>query len=109
MNQRLYDFSSLNELTAGDERIKKTVINLFITHIPEDLKRIENALKEKNYKLVSSIAHKIKPSVNYICVNQLYDDLQAIEKWEGKDEAMVKKIRHLINTLSLVLTQLQSI
>ena len=109
MKETLYDFNALNELTAGNEAFKETVINLFITHIPDDLKMMKIALEEKNYKRVSSIAHKIKPSINYICKNQLYKDVLAIENWENEDEIMVKKIRHLISTLSLVLTQLQSI
>ena len=67
MDQRLYDFSSLEEITGGDATIKNSIIQLFLTTIPSDIKAIEAAIEAKEYAKVSSIAHKIKPSINCHC------------------------------------------
>ena len=67
------------------------MIQLIIVETPKDLKAIEIALENKEYPIVSSIVHKIKPSIKYFCVSKLLDDMIAIEAWENKDE-MIRQI-----------------
>lgn len=109
MEQPLYDLSSLEEVTAGDQTMKETIIQLFLTTIPDDLKAMEAAIENKNYSKVSAIAHKIKPSINYVCINQLLDDVLCIEMWKNEDEMMVKKTQQFISTIHLLLRQLRTI
>lgn len=109
METILYDFTSLEEVTGGDQTIKDTIIQLFLTTVPDDLKAIENALESKNYAQVSSIAHKIKPSINYVCMKPLFDDIITIEKWENDSDSMTQRTLQFISTIRIVLKQLSKL
>jgi HPt (histidine-containing phosphotransfer) domain-containing protein len=57
------DFSYFNEVTFGDKMLMLEFIDIFEKQIPEIVNDLKNALNEKNYKKIASIAHKAKSSV----------------------------------------------
>ena len=109
MEQKLYDLASLQEVTGGNKEFMDSMIQLILTDTPIELKAIEIALENKDYAAVSSIAHKIKPSVNYFCINKLLDDVIAIETWKNEDEIMVKHTKVFIGDLYVALNQLDNV
>ena len=78
MDNQLYDFSELSQVCGGDKSFMEKMIDLFLITIPEDINKIEEALKSSDFSTVKSIAHKIKPSVNYMCKPQFYEALPLI-------------------------------
>jgi hypothetical protein len=108
MEQRLYDLTGLEKATDGDKEFMNNIVQLILTDIPIELLAMETALKNEAYTNVSSIAHKIKPSIKYVCIQQLFDDLVVIEKWEEDDGTMVKLGTRFISNIYLVITQLQT-
>jgi hypothetical protein len=109
MELKLYNLTALEEATGGDKDFMANMIQLIIVETPKDLKAIEIALENKEYPIVSSIVHKIKPSINYFCISKLLDDMIAIEAWENKDEMMVKETHLFIANIYSVLAQLNSL
>ena len=82
MEQQLYDLTSLEKFAGGNIDFITNMIELFITSAPEDLKTMEIALEKKDYSSISSIAHRIKPSINYMCIDRLFEDIRSVEAWE---------------------------
>jgi HPt (histidine-containing phosphotransfer) domain-containing protein len=109
MEQRLYDLTGLEKATDGDKAFMNNMVQLILTDTPIDLFAMETALKNADYTNVSALAHKIKPAIKYVCIQQLFEEVLAIEKWEDDDEFMVELGTHFIANIYLVLTQLKNI
>jgi len=109
MENTLYDLEALKKVTGGDQVFMQKMIGLFLEHTPEDVQVMEEALKTGNYKKVSSIAHKVKPSINYVCIKRIHEEVLLIEAWEGSDEDMSVKTEEFITDLRLVIDQLKQL
>jgi PAS domain S-box-containing protein len=106
INNQLYNLDKLKSI--GDSDFLDKMVNLFLSETPKNISLMKTALDRLDYENVSSIAHKIKPSVNYVCVSQLYDDVKSIELWENSDSEMIKKTSKFIDDINLVLAQLST-
>jgi HPt (histidine-containing phosphotransfer) domain-containing protein len=108
MEQKLYDLTSLKEVTGEDKEFMNSMIQLILLDTPKDLKAMEIALENENYTKVSSIAHKIKPSVHLVCTANLFEDVKAVEKWESQDVLMIEKTMLLIANIFTLLNQIRN-
>jgi hypothetical protein len=108
MEQKLYDLSSLKEATGGDKTFMNSMIQLILLETPKDLKAMEIALENENYTRVSSIAHKIKPSVHFVCKTNLFEDVKVVEKWGSQDQIMIEKTVLLIANIFTLLNQIRN-
>ena len=106
--EQLYDLSALEEVTGGDQDFMNNMINLFITSAPEDLGLMQDALEKGEYATVSKIAHKMKPSVNYMCVPAMFDKVKEIEAWAGDEQQLVADTKVFIQDISSTLSQLEN-
>jgi HPt (histidine-containing phosphotransfer) domain-containing protein len=109
MEQRLYDLTGLEKATDGDKEFLNNMVQLILVDTPIDLLAMETALKNADYTNVLSIAHKIKPSIKYICIQQLFEEILAIEKWEENDAIMAELCNRFVANIYLALTQLKNI
>lgn len=66
----IYNLDKINEMAEGDEDFVLSVISVFLDEVPADLEALELALKEKNYEQVYKLAHKIKPNVDLLGMEQ---------------------------------------
>jgi HPt (histidine-containing phosphotransfer) domain-containing protein len=63
------------------------IITLFVNEVPEDLKFVEQGIKEKDHKLAYAYAHKIKPSLDLLGMTVAHQEILEVEAWtkrEGK-------------------------
>ena len=104
---KLYNLDKLEAM--GNQSFTDKMISLFIQNIPLDLDKIEKALYEHDFDLVSSIAHKIKPSAAYVCTNSVFEDVKSVEVWEETDDVMIQKTTELITTMKIVIDQLKAL
>ncbi len=104
---KLYNLSKLEAM--NDQSFTDKMVDLFLTNIPLDLDKMEKAINEEDYDLVTSIAHKIKPSAAYVCVDSLFDDVKNIEAWEESDDVMIEKTNQFIAKMNMVLDQLKDL
>lgn len=74
-----YDLLKLEQLAQGNEVFVRKMVQLFIETIPDFLLQMESALRDQNGKLLSSIAHKIKPTIQTLGILAVESDLYALE------------------------------
>jgi signal transduction histidine kinase/DNA-binding response OmpR family regulator len=79
----LLNLEQLNKKFKGNNELTLKLLSLFIDSINEEIPRMIGAFEVGNYLEISSIAHKIKPSIDYICEIQ---DQELIRKIENKEE-----------------------
>ncbi|WP_047244745.1 Hpt domain-containing protein [Maribacter thermophilus] len=66
----IYSLDKINEMAEGDEDFILSVISVFLEEVPADLESLEEAIKEKDYERTYQLAHKIKPNVDLLGMEQ---------------------------------------
>lgn len=81
----------LNDIAGGSADFMIEMIDIFLEQTPIYFVQFEEALKVKDWKAVADLAHKIKPTLAFMGVDQAKDDMQAIER-NARDQTNVDTI-----------------
>ncbi len=103
----IYSLDKINEMAEGDEEFVQSVISVFLEEVPSDLEQLESALQSKNYDQVYKLAHKIKPNVDLLGMEQTRAAALEIETL-GKSEANMSEIEKVFPTLQKDIAQVVS-
>jgi CheY-like chemotaxis protein/HPt (histidine-containing phosphotransfer) domain-containing protein len=89
------DLTYLEKVSGNNKSFVKEIAETIVNSIPKSILEMESYVKDKNWAEVARVAHKIKPSVTLIGMNQLKQKISLIE-----EEAKKKKKPKLIVQLS---------
>ena len=87
-----YNLAKVYALSYNDTEFVMQIITLFVTEVPEDMKQIEQGIKEKDHKLAYAYAHKIKPTLDLLGMTVAHQEILEVEAWtkrEGKRKEIV--------------------
>jgi HPt (histidine-containing phosphotransfer) domain-containing protein len=108
--QKLYNLDMVKTISNGNNDFVKKMINIFMDTTPPEIAIIKNCLGNGDYNLMGATAHKIKPSIDTMGIQDLMQDIRAIEKY-GKEASNLDELPALVekleNTLSTVFEQLK--
>ncbi len=74
------NLSYLERITGGNENLRRQILELLIIETPEELQKLEEFTKERNWPRVRGVAHKMKSSATYMGLNQTLSKLKQIEE-----------------------------
>ncbi|MGB6153371.1 MAG: Hpt domain-containing protein [Pricia sp.] len=94
----IYNLDKINEMAEGDEDFINSVISVFLEEVPQDLEGLERALNEKNHEQAYQFAHKIKPNVDLLGMEQTRATALEIETL-GKQGADISRMVELFEIL----------
>lgn len=94
----IYSLDKINEMADGDEDFINSVISVFLEEVPQDLSGLEEALARENYEQVYQLAHKIKPNVDLLGMEQTRAAALEIETL-AKNEANMAEIKSFFPSL----------
>lgn len=77
----------LESMTDGDNEVMIEMIQLLIEETPKHLDSIKKAQDEKNWMQLRSEAHKIKPMMLYVGLDDLNEACQQLEENAKNGEA----------------------
>jgi HPt (histidine-containing phosphotransfer) domain-containing protein len=103
----IYSLDKINEMADGDTDFIKSVISVFLEEVPQDLEGLEQALEASNYQQVYQLAHKIKPNVDLLGMEQTRAAALEIETL-GKSEANMAEIKNIFPILKTDIAQVVS-
>ena len=78
-NISLIDLSYLVALCDGDDDFMSTIILSFVEEMPETLRLIQEKMQEGDWEEVGQLAHKMKPSVQFVGMNDTLEKAKTIE------------------------------
>lgn len=87
-----YNLAKVYALSDNDPEFVMQIITLFVTEVPEDMKYIDQGIKEKDHKLAYAYAHKIKPTLDLLGMSVAFEEILQVEAWtkrEGKRKEIV--------------------
>ncbi|MBD0332948.1 MAG: response regulator [Chitinophagaceae bacterium] len=111
------DLSYLKELSNGDVEFENSIIREFIIQMPKELELLREAVNNKEFQQIKSIAHGMKSSVSYMGLSEkIFSHLQRMETEAANNSASnhfnedyhyveavcnqaVEEARHLIGSL----------
>ncbi len=106
---KLYDLTTIREMSGGDEAFIKQMAQVFIKVANECLENMEDALKSNDIPRLNKIAHKLKSSVDQLKIEQIRSDIRELEKFPKSGRCkqellnLSAKIRKVINSVVLEL------
>ncbi len=87
----IYSLDKINEMAEGDEDFVTSVVSVFLEEVPMDLDGLEKAIAERDYENVYKLAHKIKPNVDILGMEQTRARALEIETM-GKNTSSIEEI-----------------
>lgn len=103
----IYSLDKINEMADGDQEFINSVISVFLEEVPQDLMGLETALEDENYEQVYQLAHKIKPNVDLLGMEQTRAAALEIETL-GKSAANMSHIKNVFPNLKKDIEQVVS-
>lgn len=88
----IYSLDKINEMAEGDTEFISSVISVFLEEVPLDLEALETAIEGKDFDNVYKLAHKIKPNVDLLGMEQTRAIALEIETL-GKDPENEEEIK----------------
>ncbi len=84
----IYNLDKLQELSGGDEEFIVSVVEVFIEETPQDLLNLKNAIENKDFEGIYQNAHKIKPNVDLLGMEEVRQNAYDIEMQGRNDKNM---------------------
>ncbi|MGJ8659806.1 Hpt domain-containing protein [Cellulophaga fucicola] len=103
----IYSLDKLNEMAEGDTEFINSVVSVFLEEVPEDLDLLEKAIESKDYEPTYQLAHKIKPNVDLLGMEQTRAAAFEIETL-GKEKGDFVKIEETFKLLKIDVQQVVS-
>lgn len=100
----IYSLDKINEMAEGDEEFVQSVISVFLEEVPTDLEALGKALEKEDYEQVYQLAHKIKPNVDLLGMEQTRAAALEIETL-GKNSANMAEIQKVFPVLQKDIAQ----
>ncbi|UGU15073.1 Hpt domain-containing protein [Sinomicrobium kalidii] len=106
-----YNLEKLEELSGGDRDFIVSVVAVFVDETPGDLQHLEQAIKSGDYEMVYKHAHKIKPNVDLLGMEEIKSQLLQVEAQARENEGLpvIEEMYAAINgQLQDVITELKT-
>ena len=81
MENTTVNLSYLVALCDGDDEFMNTIIASFVSEMPELLSDIQQKMQEGDWKSVGELAHKMKPSVQFVGMDDTVEKAKRIEQF----------------------------
>ncbi|SNR76813.1 HPt (histidine-containing phosphotransfer) domain-containing protein [Maribacter sedimenticola] len=106
----IYSLDKINEMAEGDQDFINSVISVFLEEVPEDMDLLEKALVAKDHGQVYQLAHKIKPNVDLLGMEQtraIALEMETLGKEVGNMEEIEKRFPLLKTDITQVIAELK--
>jgi len=74
------DMSYLSDIAGGSEEFMIEMIDIFIEQTPLYFEQLEEAVNSKDWKGAGDVAHKIKPTLAFMGIEEAKDIMAEIER-----------------------------
>lgn len=104
MKTPLFDLSKLKEISKGNEQFVQKMVQIFIEETPIAIAELTEAFEGKDVVKVNKIAHKIKPSIDFMGIASITNEIRFVEK-NAETITSLEELKLPILKINEVLTQ----
>ena len=101
----------LTKFTSDNQEKRNKYINMFLENCPKLLKRINEALEQKDFESMKVAAHSLKPQMGYMGIKEEVSNIYLIEHSAAEQQAEVLPalIKHLNKVADMAYSELKQI
>ena len=100
----LYSLEKLREMASDDDIFIEKMIQMFLEQAPAMAAAVAEAYSQMDFAKVKSVAHKLKPSLDFMGIYDLLEDVKEIEQLALAGEPG-DRLKTLINKLNAVMDE----
>jgi CheY-like chemotaxis protein len=104
MSEALYDLSSLKRDQPENKAFIRRMLTIFVESIPPIVDRMQLHFEKGEMEAVSTLAHKIKPTLDGVAIHSLKDVIRNIEGYRDKKRTS-EQLREDLDILQRVITE----
>ena len=93
-----YNLAKVYALSNNDSEFVLRVVKTFVNETPEDVAKIKEGIKKKDYQNTYSFARKVKPSLDLLGLKVAFEEILQIEAWT-KIEGEKKSIKETFKSV----------
>lgn len=108
---KVINLDNLKELSGGDSQFIKEMLEVFLANYPKYMGKLMVGIEVKDWVEIRKMAHKIKPTLAYIGLDELIPEFQQVEEWALANtnyESIVTTINKLNTTCELALEEVKT-
>ena len=83
---RVIDTDRLKTFAGNDPKFMRQVIEIFLKRTPEYMKELRAAVKDKDWKNIKMMSHKLKPTFTYVGMEDFTELVGSIEQYAVKKD-----------------------
>ncbi|MCI0920208.1 Hpt domain-containing protein [Sphingobacterium rhinopitheci] len=109
-NYKIINPTVIHESMMNNDSMVKQFVELYIAQCPLDFEALAQTIKQGDHKAISSAAHHIKPTMEYIGASNLRAHFQELEKLGSKESDIadiIKKFEEIKPKFELMLEELR--
>ena len=100
MESTTINLSYLAALCDGDDAFMNTIIGSFVEEMPELLDSIRQKTSESDWKSVGGLAHKMKPSIQFVGMDDTVKKAASIEHCCREAAVQSEQVARLVNDVA---------
>lgn len=100
MENTTVNLSYLVALCDGDDAFMNVIISSFVSEMPEILATIQQKMAEGDWKSVGELAHKMKPSVQFVGMDDTVEKTRSIESCCRESEVCSDQVSMLVSDVT---------
>jgi len=102
MKNNVYSLEKIKKMSRGNEEFTNKMVSLFLKEVPSAVEQMKIALDNEDWSVLSSVAHRIKPSLALFEMDSLRDCIQNLEDY-CREEVNLKKVSQLVSDVESVI------
>ena len=95
-DNKFYSLDKFKELSGGDNKFYQNLLEKFMASTSEVLEEISKCQEEKDLLKLKAMVHKIKPSIEMLCVSKMPELIISIQNENSDPDAAFKFSEELI-------------
>jgi hypothetical protein len=98
------DLSYLREIAEGNNDFIRKMIRAYLAQTPVMLEDMSRSISGKKWKDLRGIAHKMKPSLDFVGIHSIKQTVKDIEKF-SQEESHLEMLPGMVETVRITCTQ----
>ncbi len=106
ISNQLYDLTLLEKVASGNKDFIGKMIEIFLEETPRDMDELKKAVESKDYELIKTVVHRIKPSLSHVAKDAVIRIVNEIGRDGISNNELVSQANELIESSVTLLRQL---
>lgn len=103
INKKKYtDLTYLRSISKGNTAFEQRMLSAFVEQAAADVQRLKNAVQQADWDMIYMIAHKMKPSLQFVGLDLLQPDILSLEM-AARQKKDMDKVADVVSNVSTII------